>query len=88
MTVFILSIISCTFAIMSSKRLFLFLFGIVSVIGIKAQYYIQCEDTCNHIHGLDMSHYQGDVWWEKVAENSNHKLNYVYLKATEAGHKN
>lgn len=65
MAVFILSIISCTFAIMSSKRLFLFLFGIVSVIGIKAQYYIQCEDTCNHIHGLDMSHYQGDVWWEK-----------------------
>lgn len=85
MAVFILSIISCTFAIMSSKRLFLFLFGIVSVIGIKAQYYIQCEDTCNHIHGLDMSHYQGDVWWEKVAENSNHKLNYVYLKATEGG---
>lgn len=51
----------------------------------KAQYSVQCEDTCRHIHGLDMSHYQGDVWWETVAQNSNHKLNYVYLKASEGG---
>lgn len=58
---------------------------IFSFAGTKAQYTIQCEDTCSHIHGLDMSHYQGDVWWETVAENSNHKLNYVYLKATEGG---
>ena len=54
-----------------------------SFLGVKAQYNIQCEDTCDHVHGLDMSHYQGDVWWETVATNSNHKLNYVYLKATE-----
>lgn len=52
---------------------------------VRAQYGIQCEDTCSHIHGLDMSHYQGDVWWETVAQNSNHKLNYVYLKASEGG---
>ena len=58
---------------------------IFSFAGLKAQYTIQCEDTCSHVHGLDMSHYQGDVWWETVAENSNHKLNYVYLKATEGG---
>ena len=48
---------------------------IFSFAGLKAQYTIQCEDTCSHVHGLDMSHYQGDVWWETVAENSNHKLN-------------
>ena len=72
---------------MISKRFFLFLFSIFSFTSIFAQYYVQCEDTCNHIHGLDMSHYQGEVWWERVSENSNHKLNYVYLKATEGGAK-
>ena len=40
-----------------------------------------CEDTCDHIHGLDMSRYQGDVFWEEVGNNS--KMMYVYLKATE-----
>ncbi|WP_288146220.1 GH25 family lysozyme, partial [Xylanibacter caecicola] len=45
--------------------------------------YIQCEDTCKHIHGIDLSHYQGEVFWETVGENS--KMAYVYLKATEGG---
>lgn len=43
---------------------------------------VACEDTCTHIHGIDMSHYQGDIFWEKIGENS--KMAYVYLKATEA----
>ena len=67
-----------------SKKIYIFVvLWMFSLLGIKAQYNIQCEDTCDHVHGLDMSHYQGDVWWETVATNSNHKLNYVYLKATE-----
>lgn len=45
--------------------------------------YLQCEDTCNHIHGIDLSHYQGQVFWETVGENT--KTAYVYLKATEGG---
>lgn len=45
--------------------------------------YVQCEDTCKHIHGIDMSHYQGDVFWEAVGDNK--KMAYVYLKATEGG---
>ena len=45
--------------------------------------YIQCEDTCGHIHGIDLSHYQGQVFWETVGENT--KMTYVYLKATEGG---
>lgn len=65
------------------KRLLLICACAFAVVAAKAQYTIQCEDTCSHVHGLDMSHYQGDVWWEQVAENSNHKMNYVYLKATE-----
>lgn len=72
---------------MNQKKLSLIAICLYACLGIKAQYNIQCEDTCNHIHGLDMSHYQGDVWWERVAENSNHKLNYVYLKASEGGMK-
>lgn len=43
--------------------------------------YLQCEDTCGHIHGIDMSHYQGEVFWETVGDNT--KMAYVYLKATE-----
>ena len=45
--------------------------------------YLQCEDTCDHVHGIDLSRYQGDVFWETVGENT--KMAYVYLKATEGG---
>lgn len=45
--------------------------------------YVQCEDTCRHIHGIDLSRYQGEVFWEAVGDNS--KMAYVYLKATEGG---
>mgnify|MGYP000792938818 FL=1 len=45
--------------------------------------YEQCEDTCTHIHGIDLSHYQGEVFWEHVGANS--RIEYVYLKATEGG---
>lgn len=50
----------------------------------KAQtYQIQCEDTCSHIHGIDLSHYQGAVFWDAIGDNS--RMAYVYLKATEGG---
>lgn len=49
-----------------------------------AQYIqVQCEDTCNHIHGMDVSHYQGNVFWETIGNNS--RLYFVYLKASEGG---
>lgn len=48
-----------------------------------SRYTIQCEDTCNHIHGLDMSHYQGTVFWDAIGDNA--KMYYVYLKASEGG---
>ena len=35
------------------------------------------------MHGIDLSHYQGNVFWETVGENT--KMAYVYLKATEGG---
>ena len=53
-------------------------------LGANAQnMYEQCEDTCNHVHGIDLSHYQGEVFWETVGENT--KMAYGYLKATEGG---
>ena len=53
-------------------------------MGAQAQNpYEQCEDTCQHVHGIDLSHYQGEVFWETVGENT--KMAYVYLKATEGG---
>ena len=45
--------------------------------------YLMCEDTCGHVHGIDLSHYQGHVFWETVGDNT--KMAYVYLKATEGG---
>lgn len=44
---------------------------------------VLCEDTCGHVHGIDLSHYQGNVFWETITENTN--MAYVYLKATEGG---
>ena len=49
----------------------------------QSKSYIECEDTCTHIHGIDLSHYQGNVFWETIGDNS--KMEYVYLKATEGG---
>lgn len=57
--------------------------GIQHIIAQNEESYVQCEDTCRHVHGIDLSHYQGDVFWESVGANS--KMAYVYLKATEGG---
>lgn len=51
-------------------------------LNIKAQQ-VECEDTCSHIHGIDISRYQGEVFWETVGNNT--KMAYVYIKATEGG---
>ena len=69
---------------MKQKAFLLILFSLV--IGrASAQHnpYLCCEDTCAHTHGIDMSHYQGEVFWETIGEHTN--MAYVYLKATEGG---
>ena len=50
---------------------------------INAQAQEMCEDTCTHVHGIDISHYQGGVFWEAIGDNS--KMAYVYIKCTEGG---
>lgn len=39
------------------------------------------ESDVSHIHGLDLSHYQGRVNWDMVATDPH--AGYIYLKATE-----
>ena len=74
----------CNFANMRLKKLYsIAFFTFFTSMVMNAQNYIQCEDTCTHVHGIDLSHYQGDVFWETVGDYS--KMAYVYLKATEGG---
>lgn len=65
------------------KRAVTSFFCFLLAFSLYAQDRVECEDTCTHIHGIDMSHYQGDVFWEAIGDNS--KMAYVYLKATEGG---
>ena len=65
------------------KKILIAIFAAITT-GAQAQNpYEQCEDTCDHVHGIDLSHYQGEVFRETVGENT--KMAYVYLKATEGG---
>ena len=66
------------------KRIFIFILScIFSIAGFAQDEFYNCEDTCSHVHGIDLSHYQGNVFWETIGENT--KMAYVYLKATEGG---
>jgi lysozyme len=53
----------------------------VAAFGHAQSYYIQCEDTCGHVHGIDMSHYQTKIFWDEVGDNN--RIHYLYLKASE-----
>ena len=66
------------------KRLITTIYIILTALTMHAQSaFVQCEDTCDHVHGIDLSHYQGNVFWQAIGENQ--KMAYVYLKATEGG---
>ena len=63
------------------KRICLLITSLIITLAAAAQdFYVQCEDTCEHVHGIDLSHYQGNVFWNAIGENA--KMAYVYLKAT------
>ena len=65
------------------KRMITFITSLLTVTSLSAQSNnVECEDTCSHIHGIDLSHYQGNVFWEAVGQT---KMAFVYLKATEGG---
>lgn len=65
------------------ERYILFFAIVFASTSMAAQNYnTECEDTCTHIHGIDISHYQGEVFWEHVGDT---KMAYCYIKATEGG---
>lgn len=78
----------CTFAAMKNLNVFFIIYIIAAFLSLptlcKAQT-VECEDTCSHIHGIDISHYQGNVFWETLGENSH--VAYVYIKASEGGNR-
>lgn len=44
---------------------------------------IGSEDEIGNIYGIDISHHQGDINWSKVKQWKNHKISFIYIKATE-----
>lgn len=74
-----------TFAsIMKIRGLYILIMMLLSMLpGYVMAQNVECEDTCTHVHGIDISHYQGDIFWEAIGENS--KMAYVYIKASEGG---
>lgn len=64
------------------NRFIICIMALFASLGLHAQDYVECEDTCSHIHGIDLSHYQGNVFWETIGTS---KMAYVYLKASEGG---
>lgn len=46
-----------------------------------------CMPCSYEVHGIDISHYQGDIDWERLQgeKNPDFPLHFVFLKATEGG---
>jgi lysozyme len=53
--------------------------------GMKA--YGICVPCCYDVHGIDVSHYQGNIDWDAVKRGSNEDfpIEFVFMKATEGG---
>ncbi len=41
-----------------------------------------CAGPCKHIHGIDISHHQGELSWQAIRDAN---IAYCYIKATEGG---
>ena len=62
---FVLSSFCSNFAYMKRNicKIMMALLGLIYFTPSFAQNYnVQCEDTCSHVHGIDLSHYQGEVF--------------------------
>ena len=53
--------------------------------GLKG--YGVCMPAGYKVHGIDISHYQGDIDWEKLSQTrqSQFPIRFIYMKATEGG---
>ena len=52
-------------------------------ISSKTEQNTNSKDLVGEIYGIDVSHHQGKIEWEKVKKWKNKKLDFVYIKATE-----
>ena len=53
--------------------------------GMKA--YGVCMPSGNYVHGIDLSHYQGDIQWSQLANarKGPFPIQFMFIKATEGG---
>ena len=53
--------------------------------GLKA--YGICVPCCYDVHGIDISHYQGDIDWGQLTQSrlTDFPIEFVFMKATEGG---
>ncbi|WP_455587485.1 glycoside hydrolase family 25 protein [Bacteroides sp.] len=53
--------------------------------GLKA--YGICVPCCYEVHGIDISHYQGDIDWVRLTQSrlTDFPIEFVFMKATEGG---
>ena len=49
--------------------------------------YDVCVPCCYDVHGIDISHYQGNINWHELTEtrNTSFPIEFVFMKATEGG---
>lgn len=49
------------------------------------KWYNVCMPCCYDVHGIDISHYQGDIEWDKLYTTrlSDYPIEFVFIKATE-----
>lgn len=55
---------------------------ILTIIALGLCTQLQAKDS-DIIYGIDISHHQGDIDWEKVNKWNGNKIHFVYIKATE-----
>ena len=53
--------------------------------GLKG--YGVCMPYRYHVHGIDISHYQGKIDWKRLSQNrtGDYPLHFIFMKATEGG---
>lgn len=83
--IFSLAVIILTFAVV-----FVFKTNLISRVRNKFRLKIEktespirIRDTVGNTYGIDVSHHQGEIEWNKVKKWKDKKINFVYIKATE-----
>jgi lysozyme len=68
-----------------SMKGILYLLCVLCVFSVFYAENNKAKPNTNIIHGMDVSHYQGNIDWEQVKQNQP-KIAFVYVKATQSSH--